>query len=136
MDLINPPKVSKPNGTYSHAIKVPAGFETLYVSGQVPLSLDGTVPEDFAEQAEMVFKNIQEILIYAESSVQQIVKLTSFITKPEFFSRFAEVRAHFLDGHRPASTLLVVSALASPKFLVEVEAVAVINTVSQFAQSQ
>lgn len=136
MEKLNPPSVSKPNGTYSHAIKVPAGFETLFISGQVPLSVDGSIPDDFAAQTALVFNNIKEILSHGGSTVHQIVKLTSFITKPDFFPQFAEIRANFLDGHKPASTLLVVSALAHPKFMVEVEAIAILETASPFDQSR
>ena len=60
----------------------------------------------------------------AGMGIGDVVKITSFLTRHENFPKFAQVRAKFLGSHRPASTLLVISSLARPEFLVEVEAIA------------
>lgn len=131
MKPIIPDTISKPNGTYVHGLTVPAGSELLFVSGQIPVHLDGSIPKDFKEQAALVFHNISEILRHAGSSTEHIVKITSFITDSRFLPEFAVVRAGFLKDHRPTSTLLVISALAKPELLVEVEAIAIIPGVGR-----
>jgi len=68
---------------------------------------------------------VHAILDHAGMNIGNVVKIMSFLTRPSDFADFARIRARHLGDHRPASTLLVVSALAHPKFLVEVEAVAV-----------
>jgi len=120
----NPRSIGAPIGTYSHGIEVPAGARWLYVAGQIGVRPDGSVPATIEEQTEVVWQNILAVLADAGMGIGDVVKITSFLTRHENFPRFAEVRAKFLGSHRPASTLLVISSLARPEFLVEVEAIA------------
>jgi 2-iminobutanoate/2-iminopropanoate deaminase len=124
MKSINPDTVSKPNGPYVHGLRVPAGSDLLFVSGQVAVRTDGSIPSSFKEQTELVFFNITEILKHEGLKPSNIVKLMSFVTDQRFLPEFGPIRAQFLQDHRPTSTLLVVPALAKPEFLVEVEAIA------------
>jgi len=120
----NPRSITAPIGTYSHGIEVPPGARWLYVAGQVGVRPDGSVPASIEEQTEAVWQNILAVLADAGMGIGDVVKITSFLTRHENFARFAQVRAKFLGSHRPASTLLVISSLARPEFLVEVEAIA------------
>ena len=120
----NPRSIGAPIGTYSHGIEVPAGARWFYVAGQIGVRPDGSVPATIEEQTEVVWQNILAVLADAGMGIGDVVKITSFLTRHENFPRFAEVRAKFLGSHRPASTLLVISSLARPEFLVEVEAIA------------
>ena len=120
----NPRSIGAPIGTYSHGIEVPPGARWLYVAGQIGVRPDGSVPATIEEQTEVVWQNILAVLADAGMGIGDLVKITSFLTRHENFPRFAEVRAKFLGSHRPASTLLVISSLARPEFLVEVEAIA------------
>jgi enamine deaminase RidA (YjgF/YER057c/UK114 family) len=119
----NPRSIGAPIGTYSHGIEVPPGARWLYVAGQIGVRPDGSVPATIEEQTEVVWQNILAVLADAGMGIGDVVKITSFLTRHENFPRFAEVRAKFLGSHRPASTLLVISSLARPEFLVEVEAI-------------
>jgi enamine deaminase RidA (YjgF/YER057c/UK114 family) len=120
----NPGSIAAPIGTYSHGIEAPPGARWLYVAGQIGVRPDGSVPASIEEQTETVWQNILAVLAGAGMGIGDVVKITSFLTRHENFPRFAQVRAKFLGSHRPASTLLVISSLARPEFLVEVEAVA------------
>ena len=124
LNMHNPRSIAAPIGTYSHGIEVPPGARWLYVAGQIGVRPDGSVPASIEEQTELVWQNILAVLADAGMGIGDVVKITSFLTRHENFPRFAQVRAKFLGSHRPASTLLVVSSLARPEFLVEVEAVA------------
>ena len=119
-----PKTVPAPNGTYSHAIEVPPNARWLFVAGQIPVRPDGSIPATIEEQTEVVWQNILAVLADAGMGIGDVVKISSFLTKHENFPRFAQVRARFLGNHRPASTLLVITSLAKPEFLVEVEAIA------------
>jgi 2-iminobutanoate/2-iminopropanoate deaminase len=124
LKFFNPRASAAPNGVYSHGVIVPANARWLYVAGQTGVRPDRSVPSTVEEQTEVVWQNILAVLAEAGMGVTDIVKITSFLTRQEDYARFAPVRAKYLGAHRPASTLLVVSALARPEFLVEVEAVA------------
>jgi enamine deaminase RidA (YjgF/YER057c/UK114 family) len=94
------------------------------VAGQIGVRPDGSVPATIEEQTEVVWQNILAVLADAGMGIGDVVKITSFLTRFENFPKFAQVRAQYLGSHRPASTLLVISSLARPELLVEVEAIA------------
>src|SRR5712675_3474798 len=120
----NPKSVAAPIGTYSHGIETPPNARWLHVAGQIGVRPDGSVPATVEEQTEVVWQNILAVLADAGMGIGDVVKITSFLTRHENFPKFAQVRAKYLGSHRPASPLLVISSLARPEFLVEVEAIA------------
>lgn len=121
---LNPKNIIQPGGPYSQAVLSPASGQLLHISGQVAIRLDGSVPADFAEQAELVWTNLSEVLREADMEISHLLKVVTYITDAALLPRLGPVRAKFLGENRPASTLLVVSALARPEWLIEVEAVA------------
>lgn len=120
----NPPGIASPAALYVHGMEVAPGARWLYVSGQVGTRPDGSVPADAGEQAEIVWGNLVAILASAGMDVHDIVKITSYVVAPDHLAPLRAVRERVLAGHKPASTLLVVAALARPELLVEVEAYA------------
>jgi enamine deaminase RidA (YjgF/YER057c/UK114 family) len=120
----NPQAIAAPIGTYSHGIEVPPNARWLHVAGQVAVRKDGLVPATIAEQTVVAWENVTAILASAGMQVSDIVKVNQYLTEPAHFPGYASARARFLGDHRPASTLVMISALVKPEFLVEVEAVA------------
>ncbi len=120
----NPPGVAAPAGAYSHGVEVPAGARLLFVAGQVGTNPDGTVPPDVGAQTDRVFENIKATLAGAGMAMEDVVKLNALLVSPEDLGAFREARNRHLGSCRPASTLAIISALASPAFLVEVEVIA------------
>lgn len=120
----NPSTVAPPFGTYSHGIEVPAGARWLYASGQVGVMPDGTVADGIEAQSEWALRNLMAVLDAAGMEPRDLVRLNQYLTRAEDVGAFRAVRARFLGELRPASTLVMVGALASPDWLVEVEAVA------------
>jgi reactive intermediate/imine deaminase len=110
-------------GTYNQAVEVPAGARMLYVSGQVGMAKDGSVPEGIEAQSELLWTNIGAILRDAGMGIPNIVKMNAYITDMANFPAFAAVRKRHLAGHKPASTAVAVAGLVE-KFLVEVEVIA------------
>lgn len=111
---------------YSHAAK--AG-KTLYIAGQVAKDRDGKLvgQGDFETQARQVFTNLKNILEEAGGSLEHIVKMTTFLTHFHYRDAFRNVRQEFFTEPFPPHTFLIVQSLAMPEYLIEVEAVAVLD---------
>ena len=121
---LNPTTIAAPAGSYSHGVLAAASGEWLYISGQVGMLPDGTTANGFAEQARVAWTNLVAILKAADMDVGHLVKVTTFMTDAGDLKDLRQVRSSFLGDARPASTLLIVKALAGPEWLIEVEAVA------------
>ena len=122
--FLNPKTVADPTGTYTHGVEVPPNVRWLYISGQIGLRKDGSIPPTVEEQTEVAWQNIVEILAAAGMKVTDLVKITQYLTSIDDFPKYAAIRARFLAGHRPASTGLIISSLVKPEYQVEVEAIA------------
>jgi len=90
----------------------------------VGITEDGDVPEDTIEQFRIAMASIDNCLRQAGSRPEQIVKVQIFLTDISERGAINVVREEFFGAHRPASTLLEVSALVDPRMKVEIEAVA------------
>ena len=121
---LNPPTVAAPFSAYSHAVEIPKGARTLYVSGQLGVAPDGSVPADFAGQADQAFRNVLAILEAAGMAAHDLVRVNTYLTDSADIAAYREARDRHLAGHAAASTMIVISALAQPRFRIEVEAVA------------
>lgn len=124
MQKINPSTISPPVGAYSQGVLAPAAGQWLHVAGQVGIAPDGALAEGFAAQARTAWQNLIAVLNEAQMDASHLVKVTTFLVDSEHLKELNAVRAPFLGDARPASTLLVVKALARPEWLFEVEAVA------------
>jgi 2-iminobutanoate/2-iminopropanoate deaminase len=120
----NPDTIHAPLGAYSHQVEVPGGSRWLVMAGQVGKTLDGRVPEDPIEQAEVALENIKRNLDAAGMGVGDVVKLTWYIVGQIDAQRRREMLTRWLGDHRPASTFIYVAGLASPEYRVEIDAVA------------
>lgn len=116
--------VHPPFARYSHAIEVPAGARTLFLSGQLGIAADGAVPPDAAGQAELIFQAIARILAEAGMTVADLVRLNAYVVDRADLSAYMAVRDRFVADPPPASTLLLVAGFTRPEFRLEVEAVA------------
>jgi enamine deaminase RidA (YjgF/YER057c/UK114 family) len=122
--VVSSPDVAAPSGHFSPCLLIDPGKQWLFLSGQVAVALDGTIPERIEAQTRLVWQNIKHLLAAAHMSVGDIVKVTSYLISADHLAGFNVARAGILGEHKPASTLLVVSGLARPQFLVEIEVIA------------
>jgi enamine deaminase RidA (YjgF/YER057c/UK114 family) len=118
---------AKPVANYKMATRQEGG-QLLYISGQVARDTDGNVvgTGDMRTQARQVFQNLRQVLQAAGGDLNDLMKITTYITKIEDFPALAEVRSEVFQGELPASTLIVVKSLFHPDFLIEVEGMAAI----------
>jgi 2-iminobutanoate/2-iminopropanoate deaminase len=120
----NPGAIAPPVSAYSHAVEIPAGARTLHISGQIGVKPDGSVADGVEAQVKQAWENLVAILADADMGIDDIVRTTTFVTRPEDVAATRTVRGAILGERKPASTLLVVAALARPEYLFELEAVA------------
>ena len=113
-----------PMANYSHGIEVPPNARWLHVSGQVAVDKDGKTPESFEAQVALVFDNLRAVLDSAGMTPKDLVKVNVYLLRPEDIPALRAARDTFQGDARPASTLVVVSRLVRPEWLVEIEAVA------------
>lgn len=120
----NPPTVRQPTG-YTHGMEVQNPERWLVISGQVGMALDGTIPETGGGQIDQALANLRAVLEANAMTAANIVKLTVFLTDRSLLGAYRAARNAALGEHVPASTLLFVAGLADPRFVVEIEALAV-----------
>lgn len=126
---LNPAGLLTPRG-YTHVVSVTPG-RTIYLSGQISANAKGEVvgKGDIKAQTTQVFENLRVALTAAGASPKDVVKITFFVVnlKTEDLPVIRGVRDAFFAGlEPPASTLVGVTALASPDWMIEVEAIAVV----------
>ena len=127
---INPPSAPPVQGMYSHVARMQPG-ELAFIAGQVAIDASGNPVSagDLAAQVAAVFANLGKILNDLGTGFDAIVQFTTYLTKPEDIPIWMSARSEifprlFPDGKYPPNTLLVVSRLVKPEFLLEVEAIA------------
>ncbi len=120
----NPSAIAAAFSRYSLGVEAPATARWLYVSGQVGVAPDGAFANGPEAQMEAAWRNVLAILDAAGMGPGDLVKVTVFLTRAEDVGLYREVRDRMLAGAEPASTLIVITALAHPDWLVEIEAVA------------
>lgn len=119
-----PSTIAAPFSRYSHGVEGPGSARWLHISGQVGVAADGQLAQGAEAQMEQAWHNIFAILDSAGMTRQDLVKVTVYLTRTEDIGRYRDVRDRMLEGAEPASTLLIVAGLASPDWLVEIDAVA------------
>lgn len=124
---VRPDGMPPVNG-YSHAVAFTGRL--VMVSGQLPVDADGELvgQDDPEAQVRQVFRNLERALAAAGATMDQVVKLTVFLTDMADLAAFRKVRDEYIRADRPpASSLVRVSGLVSPDFRIEIEALAAIG---------
>ena len=113
---------------YTQAIKVTGAQTIVFISGQVDYDAKGQPGHlgDFAAQARATYSALKAQVEAAGGSLENIVKLTTYLVDVRHRNDLVPVRREFFGEKAPASTLVGVTALAMPGWLIEVEAIAVI----------
>lgn len=120
---VNSPLAPEPSGGYSQALDVQGATRWLYISGQIPVDRAGVVPASFAEQADLVWKNILVQLEAAGMGAANLVKVTTFLSSREYADENGAARRRALGSHAPALTVII-AGIYDEAWLLEVEAVA------------
>jgi 2-iminobutanoate/2-iminopropanoate deaminase len=121
---INATDAPAPAGQYSQAVEVTGATRTLYLSGQVGVATDGSIPDDAEAQSALAWRNVQAQLSAAGMGIENLVKITTIVCDQRDAAAVRAGRATVLGSHRPASTLII-GGLSNPAWKVEVEGIAV-----------
>lgn len=103
--------------------------DTIYVAGQVAQDPDGKLvgAGDMKAQARQVFANIEAVLAVAGASMQDVVKITTYVTDMSQYADYSAVRAEVFPDADIASATVAAPTLVRAGFLVEVETIAVVG---------
>lgn len=126
-EIIQPKSVHSTAGVgYSHVTRV---GDTLYLAGQVALDPGGHLvgKGDVETQAQQVYANLAAILGELGGDLGDIVKMTTYLTDRSHLDGFRRVRNRVFQEPFPPNTLLFISGLAHPDYLIEIEAIAVVS---------
>ncbi|MFZ8901775.1 MAG: RidA family protein [Ilumatobacteraceae bacterium] len=124
MTEIAPNSIAPTAANYAHAILTEAPQRLLHTSGVVPIAPDGSVPDGVSAQADVVWANLSAILAEADMSPTDVVSVTTYVVHGEDLAAVMAARDRALGGHRVASTLVTVPALARPEWRLEIALVA------------
>ena len=126
-DAFDAPGTVKPFGIFSSAAWQPEG-KVLHVSGQVAQDTTGSVmgKGDIRAQTRQVLENIRTVLAGAGGTMDDVARVTVYVTDMSGLAQIHEVRAQYFRRPYPASTLVEVKRLVKPEYLIEIDAVAVI----------
>lgn len=129
LERINPEDLPTPL-SYTHVI-VASGSRLVFVAGQEPEDEQGNLvgPGDLAAQARQVFANLGRALAAGGARPDQVAKITIFVVnyRPGYLPAIEDGRVALFGDHKPADTLVGVEALSRPEYLIEVEAIAIID---------
>ncbi len=114
--------------TYSQGIKVTQAQTILFLSGQVAYTPEGSAAfrGDFKGQARGAYDAIKALVEAQGGTMANVIKITTYVTDMRYRVDLAPIREEYFGKKGPASTLIEISALAHPDWMIEIEAIAVI----------
>jgi enamine deaminase RidA (YjgF/YER057c/UK114 family) len=131
---VSPAGAAPAQGLYSHVGIAPAGSAVAYIAGQLSVGADGSVvgKGDFEAQFAQIFSNLGDVLKGIGADFNSIVRFNTFLVHSQDIERFMTCRRNlfpslFETDRYPPNTLLIVDRLVKEEFLLEVEAVALIQ---------
>ncbi len=110
-------------GSYPQAVEVSGATRWLYLSGQIPVRPDGGLSPDFTEQCHQCWANLEAQLRAAGMTLDNLVKVTTFLSDRKYAEQNRAVRLEALEGRQPALTVII-TGIFDEAWLVEIEAVA------------
>jgi 2-iminobutanoate/2-iminopropanoate deaminase len=120
---INASDAPQPAGGYAQAMELSAATRILYVSGQIPAAMDGSVPEGFEDQCRLAWKNVIAQLNAAGMTLDNLVKVTIFLSDRKHIAGYRRVRKEVLQGRQVGLTTII-TGIFDESWLLEIEAVA------------
>jgi enamine deaminase RidA (YjgF/YER057c/UK114 family) len=129
LELVNPEELPTPE-SYTQVV-VATGSRLVFVAGQVADDAQGNLvaPGDLAAQSRQAFSNVGRALAAAGAGPEQVARITIYVVghRPEYLPVISEARIAVFGDHKPADTIVGVETLAEPGYVIEVEAIAVVD---------
>ena len=121
---INPTGLGSPAANYALGMLSEAGSRLIHTAGIVPTRPDGTVPADLAEQADVIWAAISAVMHAGAMTLSDVITVTTYVVLGNDLAVVMAARDSALAGHKAASTLITVPALARPEWKMEIAVVA------------
>ena len=128
-EVISTDLAPHPMADYSQAWKV-SETKFIFISGQIPVDTNGNTigAGDIALQTRAVFQNMEGVLKGAGAGLKDVIKITTYVTSmTEYIEKAGKIRGEYFPQDFPSSTLVEVTSLARPEFMVEIEAIAAVD---------
>lgn len=109
--------------SYAHGALITEVDRILFISGQVPETPEGTVPDDFDAQCRLAWHNVLTVLEAAGMTERNLVKVTIFLSDRQYREANARIRHEVLGDHNPALTIII-TGIYDEAWLLEIEATA------------
>ena len=122
-------KLREPSGHFSQAIALPAQGRIVFISGMTARRPDGTIAGvgDIEAQTRQVCENIKAAVEAAGGTMDDICRVDVYVRNIEQFEKIHRVRREYFKSPPPASTMVEVTKMVSPDYLIEINAIAVVQ---------
>jgi len=123
-------KIRQPSGHFSQAIAIEAKGKLVFISGMTSRRADGTIAGigDIEAQTRQVCENLKAAVEAAGGTMDDICRVDVYVRNMEHFEKIHKVRREYFKNPPPASTMVEVTKMTSPDYLIEINAIAVINS--------
>jgi enamine deaminase RidA (YjgF/YER057c/UK114 family) len=119
---VNPPHLQDPS--LAQGSLATGAERLLFITGQAPVTADGQVPEDFESQCRLVWSHLRSVLEEAGMSLENLVKVTTYLSDRKYRDSNSQLRQEILAGHRPAIGIIIADCW-DESWLLEIEGIAV-----------
>jgi 2-iminobutanoate/2-iminopropanoate deaminase len=125
---ISSDRIRKPSGVFSHATVIEAKGRLVFISGMTSRRADGTIAGigDITEQTRQVCENIKSAVEAAGGTMDDICRVDVYVRNMEHFKEIHAVRQQYFKPPLPASTMVEITKMTSPDYLIEINAIAVV----------
>ena len=120
---INASDAPQPLGGYSQAVELTDAKRVVFVSGQIPVTVDNKVPADFETQARQAWANVIAQLKAADMTLDNLVKVTFFLSDRKYIPEYRRVRQDVLAGRKIGLTTII-TGIFDEQWLLEIEGIA------------
>jgi 2-iminobutanoate/2-iminopropanoate deaminase len=121
-------KIRQPSGHFSHAIAVEAKGRLVFISGMTARRADGTIAGigDVEAQTRQVCENLKSAVEAAGGTLDDVCRVDVYVRNMEHFEKIHKVRREYFKPPAPASTMVEVTKMTSPDYLIEISAIALL----------
>ena len=122
-------KLREPSGHFSQAIAIEAKGKMVFISGMTARRADGTIAGigDIEAQTRQVCENLKSAVEAAGGTMDDICRVDVYVRNMEHFEKIHKVRREYFGSPPPASTMVEVTKMTSPEYLIEINAIAVVG---------
>src|SRR5690242_19431686 len=126
---ISSEKIAKPNGVLSQATMIEARSRMVFISGMTARRPDGSIAGigDIEAQTRQVCENIKAAVETVGGTMDDICRVDVYVRNMEHFDKIHKVRREYFKPPAPASTMVESCKMTSPDYLIEINAIAVLE---------